>query len=311
MSNEAFPILLIDCSGSTEHNVNIPYFKNVNTILKYQIELAKKIFTTKNIQYVYVIMWSYTARICSKLPILVSELTKIKQDSVGGTELAIALTAIPQEWISNNNNNKQELYIFTDGEIENENQVVAPLKQLIDSGITIQIVTVEPNNINYVQNKGEAGYKLFQVIKNNGLTTFVRRFSSYNEHHVLEPFISFDNPEEIEGFTPFCGKYYNINEEYDELLDTVEEKVKICTSVEEIAKLAHETTVTISHIVKNKSTEDHTEITSQIADIFAESNIAPTIFNQVNQMLLLETAKQSTGNGSIYQEFKDALILKI
>lgn len=307
---QSYPIVMFDCSGSTEHSINVSkHLKNIDTVLKYEIAIAQRLFNLKGIKYVYVIMWNYTGRICSDKPILVSELGRIRSDSFGGTCLSEGLKVIPENWISENNKEKKEIYIFTDGEIEDDNMVINPLKKLIDLGIKIQIITVEPNNINYLETKGEAGHKLFQAIKSNGLTKSVRRFSSYNEHHVIEPFISFDNPEEIEGFTSFGGEYYNIEEQQDELVDKVEEAIKNCGTKEDIVKLAHELSVTIHHMVKDKSTEEQIEINNQFSDMFAESNINPGMFSQVNKMLLLELDNHSNGTSTSFHEFKDALIL--
>lgn len=75
---------------------------------------------------------------------------------------------------------------------------------------------------------------------------------------MLEPFISFDNPEDIEGFTPFQGEYYNVEEQKDELVDKVEEAIKTCETKEDIIKLAHDLSLTIHHIVKDKPVEEQT-----------------------------------------------------
>jgi len=302
-----FPIIMFDCSGSTEHDIDVKKsYPNVSNILSYEINIAQRIFKTKDISHAYVIMWNFTGRVCSKEPILISELNKIRMESLGGTCLVNGLQIIPDEWLQGNN---KEIYIFTDGEIEDDNIVAEPLKKMINLGVTLQIITVEPNDINYIQTKADAGHKLFQAIKNNGLTKSVRRFSSYNEHHVLEPFISFDNPEEIEGFTPFQGEYFNINEQQDELIDKIEETIQTCETKEDIVKLAHDLTVTISHMTKDKSIDEITEINNQFADLFADSNIEPNMFMQVNNLLLLEANNQSNGNASSYHEFKDALVL--
>lgn len=303
------PIILFDCSGSTEHSINLTKFKDIDTVLKYEINIAQRIFNSKGIKQAYVIMWNYTGRICSQTPILVSEFNKIRMESLGGTCLTEGLRAIPENWISSKGDGRKEMYIFTDGEIEDENIVVHPLKNLIDSGMTIQIITVEPNDVNYIQTKGEAGHKLFQAIKTNGLTTSVRRFSSYNEYHVSEPFISFDNPEEVEGFTPFQGEYYNIQEQQDELVDKVEEAISSCKTKEDVVKLAHDLSVTIHHMIKDKPVEQQISINNQFGDLFAESEIGSEVFNQVNHMLLIEAGNLARGEGSTYEDFKNALVV--
>jgi hypothetical protein len=311
-AKDSYPIVLLDCSGSTEHSIDLTkYFKNndIDSVLKYEINTAQRILKSKGITHAYVIMWNFTGIILSQDPILVSEFTKIRTESLGGTCLSKGLEVIPEEWIKVNGKEKKELYIFTDGEIEDEDAVVTPLKKLIDSGLTIHIVTIEPNNTNYIQTKGEAGQKLFQIIKINGLTRAVRRFSSYNEHHVFEPFISFDNPEAIEGFTPFQGKQYNIAEQQDELLDAVEQTIAACETKEDVVKVAHELTNTIHHITKDKAIEDQIEINNQFADLFADSTIDPSLFIQVNKLLLIEAGNHTNGAASSFHEFKDAMIL--
>jgi hypothetical protein len=307
-NKETYPIVMFDCSGSTEHSINIGnHYQNTDTVLKYEIAIAQRTFNKKGITHVYVIMWNYTGRICSEKPILVSELGRIRLDSIGGTCLSEGLKIIPENWI--NGEKKNDIYIFTDGEIEDDNIVINPLKKLIDLGIKIQIITVEPNNINYLQTKGEAGHKLFQIIKSNRLTKSVRRFSSYNEYHINEPFISFDNPEYIEGFTSFGGEYFNIEEQKDELLDKVEESIHKCENKDDVVKLAHELSLTIHHMVKDKTTEEQIEINNEFSDMFADSNIDPMIFSQVNKMLLIESGNHLNGSASSFHEFKDALIL--
>lgn len=303
-----FPIVMFDCSGSTELEVNVSqYFQGVNNVLCYEICIAQRILKAKKYTHAYVVMWNSTGRICSPEPINVLEFNKISLESFGGTYLTKGFEVIPQEWVVSNN--KREMYIFTDGEIEDDNYISIPLKKFIESNISIQIVTIEANNTNYVQTKAEAGNKLYQVLKRNGLTIHVRRFSSYNEHHVLEPFISFDNPEEMEGFTPFRGEYFDINEQQDELIEKIEESVSNCETKDDVVKLAHELTITVSHMTKNKTTDEINEINTQFADLFAENKVDPSIFTKVNNMLLLEANNNSNGNASTYHEFKDALIL--
>lgn len=303
------PIVMFDCSGSTEHSINLTNttLSGSDTVLKYEIALAQRMFNKKGVTKAYVIMWNYKGRICSETPILISEFSRIRLESLGGTCLTEGLNVIPDKWLEGKE--KKELYIFTDGEIEDENIVIEPLKKLIGQGVRIQIITVEPNNTNYIQTKADAGHKLFQAIKLNGLTQSVRRFSSFNEYHMSEPFISFDNPEEIEGFTPFQGNYFNISTQSDDLIEKVEEAIQECNNTDEVVKLAHELSVTVHHMTKNKTPEEKIEINNKFSDLFADSVINPEIFIQVNKILLLESNNCSSGNASSFHEFKNALIL--
>ena len=43
-----------------------------------------------------------------------------------------------------------DLYIFTDGEISDGNNIIKPIKELINKKVRIFIFTVENNNINYL-----------------------------------------------------------------------------------------------------------------------------------------------------------------
>jgi hypothetical protein len=303
------PIVLLDCSGSTEHSIDVnKYFSNVDTVLKYEINTCQRILKSKGINQMYLILWNFKSTIYSEKPILVDDLTKCNIESLGGTVLSKGLESIPEEWIDVKGGQRKEMYVFTDGEIEDENIVANPLKKLIDGGIVIQIITIEPNSINYIESKGDAGHKLFQVIKTNGLTQSLRRFSSYNEYHVKEPFISFDNPEIIEGYAPFQGEYFNVEENKDDLVDKVEESINECKTKEELVKLAHDLTVTIHHMVKDKPVDEQLEINNEFADLFAETDIDHNIFTQVNKMLMLEVGNHSKGSASSYQDFKDALV---
>jgi hypothetical protein len=300
------PIILIDCSGSTDRDINIAkYYDGVDNVLKYELNIAQRIL--RKMTHVYVIMFNIMGIMLSKTPILVSELQKIRPESFGGTYLSKGLDEIPSEWLSEKE--KNELYIFTDGEIDDEEIVASPLKKLLDSNCTIQIITVEPNDTNYMKTKTEAGNKLFQVIKSNGLTNFVRRFSSYNEHHVVEPFIIFDNPEKIEGFAPFQGVYYDTEKQKDEIMEKIEEEIKNCETKEELIDTAHKVSVTLDHMSRDKPYEEQIELSNQIADLFAESYVDPTMFIQVNKMLLLEAHNHSIGSASTFHDFKDALIV--
>lgn len=309
IQKDSCPIVLLDCSGSTEHSIDVSkHLKNIDTVLKYEINTCQRILKSKKINQIYLILWNFKSTIYSENPILVDDLTKCNIESLGGTVLSTGLESIPEQWINVKEGQRKEIYVFTDGEIEDDNIVANPLKKLIDKGVVIQIITIEPNSINYIESKGDAGHKLFQVIKANSLTQSLRRFSSYNEYHVKEPFISFDNPEKIDGYTPFKGEYYNIEENKDDLIDKVEESIGGCKTKEELVKLAHDLTITIHHMVEDKSIEEKIKINNDFADLFAESDIELNIFNQVNKMLMLEVGNHSKGSASSYQDFKDALI---
>lgn len=303
------PICLIDNSGSTNQKVQTKMYDEIS-ILKYTLLKAQNYFVSIGVKNIYLMLWNDRASIYSFEPIEVSILDSpvLITKYGGGTILGEALKSIPEKWI--NTKKFTEMYIFTDGEITDDDKKITTLfTNLFDSNIKIQIITVEPNNTNYKLSNCNAGTKIFEIIQKAKLTSRVRRFSSYNGFHEDEPFIWFDNPDEINGHAPFKGKYFNIEKSKDDFIDFVEEEIVKCESKEDVVKIAHELTLTIYHMTKDSSDEHKLEINNSFADLFSlNDHVPPNMFKQINSLLLLEADKHTNGEATTYQGFKDAIV---
>jgi len=303
------PICLIDNSGSTNQKVKTKMYGEI-TILKYTLLKAQNYFVSIGVKNIYLMLWNDRASIFSFEPIDVSSLDSpvLITKYGGGTILGEALKSIPEKWI--NTKKFTEMYIFTDGEITDDDKIITTLfTNLFDSNTKIQIITVEPNDINYMLSNCNAGTKIFGIIQQAKLTSRVRRFSSYNGFHEDEPFIWFDNPDEISGYAPFRGKYFNIDKSSDDFIDFIEEEVVKCDSKEDVVKIAHELTLTISHMTKDSSDEQKLEINNSFADLFSlNDHVPPNMFKQINNLLLIESDRHTNGEATTYQGFKDAIV---
>ncbi len=324
------PVVLIDMSGSTTDPINVPGDFEARRVIDYEISIVKKLFQSKGINQIYLAFWNYQLKIASNSPINISSISSYKPgEPFGSTLLATPLKSIPSNWFAGKP--CSELYIVTDGEIEDGNNITEQLKYLHGLKTKIQIITVEPNSFNYlnpqenpntrpdprrlqpgrrVNTSRIAGSSIYEAIKNNNLTSLIRRFSSYNEFHTYEPFISFDNPEQIDGYAVFDGKYFSIENSYDDFVDYIDDKLTQCKNPNGIFKLAHELSLTIHHIGKNKSIEEQTQITQELSDLFANTPVDLSTFNKINTLLITEAENHSKGKSSIYQEFRDALVVR-
>ena len=307
--HDSCPIVLIDMSGSAERPIKLPGDFNSRTVIDYEIEIVKRLFASTGISQIYLGFWNYQLQIASQNPINISTISSYKpKQPFGSTLLNVPLKSIPQHWLQNKS--CSELYIFTDGEIEDGDKITNQLKYLNSLKTKIQIITVEPNSINYLNSENIAGSTIYKAIKDNNLTSIIRRFSSYNEYHTHEPFISFDNPEQVDGYAIFDGKYFQIANSYDDFLDHVDERLASCESNNAIYKMAHDLTLTINHITKNKSHEEQNKITQEITDLFSNTTIDLSTFNKINTLLITESENHTKGQSTIFQEFRNALVVK-
>lgn len=290
------PIILIDCSESTLAGVKIPinynndeslYYesfrsigkfesrdtqiknlksegKKITTIMKYQLNIAKKHFESLGISNVYLMFWNYDVNIYSMEQVPVSVLDSIRVESSGSTMLANPLKSIPRAWKTDKK--ISELYIFTDGEINDGNLLSKPLKEFAKDKMKIYIITVEDNDNNYLIANFYDGNNIYKA-NEDSWNYFVKRFYSYNEFHVLEPFISFDK---------FQGQVFKSYYIY-EFAEYIKEQIAECKSNESVLKLAHDLSLTIYHLKQNKSDKKKKEIDQIFTDLFSSANIVSEI----------------------------------
>lgn len=296
------PIILVDCSGSTDikcGNFDTKIKSVKGNVLNQELYLVKKYFESKNIDKIYLMFWNDKAIIHSKLPILVSSIDTIKIPSCGGTNLSPALKAIPDSWIDNKEN--IDLFIYTDGEICDDNTKLSnEINKLFKKKIRIYINTVEPNKNNYLETDCGAGNKIFEIIRSEKLTFRVKKFSSYNEYHNAEPFVSFSNPDVGPGLVSFRDNIFRIDKTH-EFIEWIEDIITKTILDDELLKLALDLSMTLHHLTKNKSLPVQNKIINLFSELFVEKG---QIYKKVRNLFLQEIDNHSQGKSSTFQTYK-------
>ena len=294
------PIVLIDKSGSTSSEmIRVDVIDDTSiSVLDYEVKIATDILMEKGIKECYLGFWDNNIKWTSNEPIEVYKMVSYKPHSSGGTTLEPALVSIKNEWLENKE--VCEIYIFTDGEISDYGLGLGEIiKKLFQKNVKIQIVTVEPNEKNYLNSNCNAGHILYQIIKNQSLMGRVKKFVSYNKHHIETPFVSFDNPEIGPGYAPFEGKVFRTDKLSDfvtYLSDYVQGK-----NNNELLKIAHELTMTLYHLTKDRSMIIQRKIISMFCDLFADT----VLYRDIRNMFMQEIENHSKGKSNTFQSYKN------
>jgi hypothetical protein len=194
--NDNCPIVLIDRSGSTyDEMIRVDVIEDTSiSVLDYEVKIATDILMTKGIKKCYLGFWNSSIKWVEQNPIDVYKMVGYKPNSSGGGKtLYTALESIDKSWLSDKE--VCEIYIFTDGKISDDSQLGTTIKNIFQKNTKIQIITVEPNYNNYFENNNNVGNKIYEIIKNENLMGFVKKFMSYNQYHLDTPYVSFVNPE--------------------------------------------------------------------------------------------------------------------
>lgn len=288
IASDKTPIVLIDNSGSTSGLLK------ERTIIENEIVKMKSIMKQKNISDVYLMLWDDGFRLVNGHNLTsIDSIVETDYKSHGGTRLGQALNAIPDSWYDN----KEicDVYIFTDGEIC-DNPVTSIKKTLNKS--RMYIVTVEYDDVNYNNGNCNAGRNMFEIIRNSSLTKQVKQFISYNHHHFDEPFISLNNPDVPHGYIPFMDKIFKMTN-VNHFMNYMENLIAN-TDSDNMLKLSHELSLTVSHIVKNKSTQIQRQTINLFCNLFAHTKEYETI----RKNLLDEIDNISHGRATTFQSYK-------
>lgn len=293
-NEERSTICLIDKSGSTEQEMNV-HDKDV-TILEFELEIAKKMLTEKNVRQTYIMLWDNSV----EFPYNYEKMcvADISDDilSVGGsTCLEVALSKIPESWLEHT----VDMYIFTDGEINgNIKQTEMQLKRLFSMNVNVHIVTIEGNDNNYMTDDCCAGNALYKLVKDNCFTTHIKSFTMFNEYHE-NGFSNLINPDIPEGYIPFQNKLFKIEDtsKFIEYLYNIDKNI----TKQELLKLTHDLTFTVHHMCKNKSVQIQNRIIDMVSSIFYGSEIE----REIHEILKQETANIRLGKANTYQEYKN------
>lgn len=268
-------------------------------VLKYELEVAKKHFESIGVKSVYLMFWHTNASIYSPEPVLVSSLDSIKKSPQGSTNLTPALKAIPEEWLVNKNT--VDLYIYTDGEIGDSYSIEKPIKKLFEKNVRTYITTVEPNSKDYIKGNVQAGNTIYEAIQSNNLMGKVKKFTSYNQKYVLKPFVSFDNPDVGPSYAPFRGQCFRVDKTWQfvkYLEDIIEQESK---EESKLLKLAHELTMTLYWLTKDRSMVMKHQIVNMFSDLFSEY---PS-YKEIRKLFLEEIDNHATGKSTTFQAYKN------
>jgi len=286
------PIVFIDTSGSTAGF--LPH--NNISILQNELMLVSKIFRQKGIENIYLMFWNDSFKIVSNLTNINDLDNKI--ESSGGTSLAQALKNIPNEWIENKE--VTELYIFTDGDIQDSIETANEFKNMLIKNIKINIITVESNSYNYLNSNCQAGNTIYNAIRQNSLTNKLKSFISYNSYHKDIPFCSLNNPDVELGYAPFRDKCFKVTQ-ITEFLNHIEGLIEeIKNDNDKLLKLLHELSLSVSYLTKNKSVQVQRQLIGIFSDLFSDTGI----YKQTRELLLNEINNHAHGTATTFQAYK-------
>ena len=152
---ENIPIALIDNSGSTSQ----VFHNTKKSILKNEVEILKKIMEEKKYSKCYLMFWN-TEQSHKKEPVNFDELDNYlylnRIGSCGGTDISVAINAIPELWYQQTTN----IYIFTDGEVNSDKYKFADqIFNLTKRKANINIITIETNNYSFTKTELEGSTK--------------------------------------------------------------------------------------------------------------------------------------------------------
>jgi hypothetical protein len=294
---ECIPLFLIDNSGST-HQV-VPFSNK--SILKNEIDIVQKIMGQKKYSKCYIMFWN-TAETHNKEPIDFNEIsniiTSMKISSVGGTDISVAINGIPENWYQS----KTELYILTDGENNSDRyKFSSQILNLTKRRININIITMEPNNCNYLDNQVQAGSTIYKIIQENKLSKYIRSFECYNSFHFDEPFINFYNPELKKGQFSYEKLVFS-EENFNLFTDLISELVDFHkTNKNELDKILYHLSLTIYQYTKNKTQRIKREIVRLFVGLFEEYY---EDVDFVKNMFESEIKNHDEGVSATFQQYK-------
>jgi len=299
------PILLIDKSGSTKSKM-----ESNDTILETMGLYIKKKFEALDIADCKVIFWSNEVNIIDiNKPVNISDLLnqiKIMKPN-GGTDLSIAFHALPKQWLNEtkiNSNDPTDIYILTDGDINrDEFNFSTQIKDLLikqHKNIRLFILTVENNDKNYVTDNYEAGSKLYQIIKENKLTSFVKKFESYNNIFINMPHVNINNPDVDQGYIPFRDNRFKITDTH-KFINYISETIEKLNK-DELIKLLFDLSPTIHHLLKSKAPQIKNALLDTFASVISKVNILT--YSDIRNMLASELIDFDNGMACSFQEYR-------
>lgn len=282
------PIVLIDESGSTSS----PFQQNVNVFNK-ENAVIRKILEDNHIETFYLAYWNNNVHIVSQTPVSYDALKSAANG--GGTQLEIVLERIPDTWYGRD---VIDIYIVTDGEINGDmNRSRTGLQNVInDKKANVHIITVEPNNRNYLAENCGAGNAIFSLIKSSSLTNKIYEFLCFNRTHNDVPFINFQNVHVPTGHFPFgeCVVKKEYFTRFVEHLASVDYSKK---TKEENLKTIYNLSFSLCHLGDASTKKYYAEIFESVLKSSGIENIA--------SMLHKEMTNAMNGQSNTFQSYRN------
>ncbi len=343
------PFVLIDCSGSTRTVFNYNnedltkyYTNNSNfddnqtrislklpqgkfkTVFEFEMELFQNMIKENNINECYLFTWNDDYTRIGKISIEDMDKNDLKIDPTalnfkdkkiyckGGTKIVPVLNKIKETIIEEKLNNK-DIYIYTDGEIEDESELSTIFNELFRFDINIYINTIEPHKSNYLISNCCVGNSLCKFLKNNSKTNLIKNINNYNYFHKDKPFVSLYNFDVPEGYIPFNDNIFPISK-VNEFTDFLKQEIKnfnndlsqkteknIINNDSELLKLAYDLTRTLFYITKGKDMRYRNLIVDSFSKYFENTSI----YSKIRGLLMNEIDNHVNHRSATYQEYKN------
>ncbi len=292
------PIILIDVSGSTDDEL-----LNGRNVRNYEFELASELLKKYETDNARIICWSDRALAFDKLSDM-EEMEQLCQGIKSGTHLMCGLELIKETHFKDNQ--ITDIIIITDGEIQDTSSELAKkLNQLSKFKINIKIMAVETGTKNYLEGDCLVGNVLYKMVRDQGMIRLINRFSIYNE--LNKEFVNFSNPIVPDGFIPFRDFMFkrsdlpsfvlyisNSTNEIDKLKEDRKEMTYL--------KLAHEISLSIYHLIKNKPHHEEMAMIDLFSNMFKKF---PDVYSRVRKLLLDEVNNHIAGKSTTFTESRN------
>lgn len=324
------PIFLIDVSGSTSSHLD-SYDKKSMTIMDYEFEILLEIAEKNNYTNGHIIIWSSSALSIENAELTRQNIIHIKEQAEDYQKCTYLLSGFNE--IKDNmysNDELTEIYIITDGEIQdNSSDIATKFKQICNNNVCINIIAVERGNKDYMNTDCNVGNTFFNIVQNNNMTRYINRFSIYN--NLRTEFVNFVNPSVPDNYIPFGYDkmferilFSKFIVHVDKILADVlivittnsneSDKPNIKYARSEIMKFTHMLALTIYHSIKNMSYGEQMNIIELFCNMYKRFNTLDDIVNiyaDVRELLINEVNNHISGKATTFTSAKKARHLEI
>jgi hypothetical protein len=296
--NLNIPIFLVDNSGSTSQ----VFSKTKKSVLKTEIDIVKKFMETNQYKSCYIMFWN-TSETHSKTPVKYEELDNIMKtlgiSASGGTDISVAIHNVPDTWYQL----KTNIYILTDGEnYSDQYKFSNQIFNLTKRKTNINIITIEPNDYNYLESQVDAGSVIYKTIQEHKLAKYIKKFECFNNYHWDSPFTNFYNPELKKDQFSYDKHIFNSSDfvKFTEIIAELIEYHK--TNKNELDKIIYNLSMTIYQYTRGKTQKIKNEIVRLFIGLF-EDIYEDT--EHVKEMFESEIKAHEEGASQTFQQYKE------